>query len=106
MASAKEMHDRAHSRFPKTMAALTPSYFICGEGGEKDINGLPERISVCPAYGADHSEIYVRFPLTLVQDSLAEFSAKYCRGRVVRVGMVQDMARALGLKLSIRLEDQ
>lgn len=28
-------------------------YFICGEGGEKDQNGLPEVIHVCPAYGAD-----------------------------------------------------
>jgi hypothetical protein len=28
-------------------------YFICGEGGIKDANGLPENIMVCPAYGAD-----------------------------------------------------
>ena len=28
-------------------------YFICGEGGEKDSMGLPEFISVCPAYGLD-----------------------------------------------------
>tara|TARA_B110000908_G_C10079913_1_gene369077 strand:- start:212 stop:436 length:225 start_codon:yes stop_codon:yes gene_type:complete len=28
-------------------------YFICGEGGVKDDNGLPEYIGVCPAYGAD-----------------------------------------------------
>lgn len=32
------------------------TFFICGEGGleeEKDSNGLPLYISVCPAYGAD-----------------------------------------------------
>jgi hypothetical protein len=32
------------------------TFFICGEGGreeEKDNNGLPLYISVCPAYGAD-----------------------------------------------------
>lgn len=28
-------------------------YFICGESGSKDGNGLPENIMVCPAYGAD-----------------------------------------------------
>ena len=28
-------------------------YFICGEGGEKDQNGIPEQIHVCPAYGSD-----------------------------------------------------
>lgn len=35
-------------------------YFICGEGGEKDANGLPARIHVCPAYGVDWFQIYER----------------------------------------------
>ena len=35
-------------------------YFICGEGGEKDKNGLPERIHICPAYGVDWFQIYER----------------------------------------------
>lgn len=35
-------------------------YFICGEGGEKDKNNLPERIHVCPAYGVDWFQIYER----------------------------------------------
>lgn len=37
-------------------------YFICGEGGEKDLTGLPERIMVCPAYGVDANltKIYKR----------------------------------------------
>jgi hypothetical protein len=33
-------------------------YFICGEGGEKDKNNLPERIHICPAYGVDWFQIY------------------------------------------------
>ena len=33
-------------------------YFICGEGGEKDKNGLPDRIYICPAYGVDWFQIY------------------------------------------------
>ena len=34
------------------------AYFICGEGGEKDEMGLPEYISVCPAYGSDGIAMY------------------------------------------------
>ena len=33
-------------------------YFICGEGGEKDDMGLPEFISVCPAFGLDGMAMY------------------------------------------------
>ncbi len=35
-------------------------YFICGEGGEKDAMGLPEKILVCPAYGLDGFAIYTK----------------------------------------------
>lgn len=43
--------------FPDRNAGV---YFICGEGGEKDGNGLPARIHVCPAFGCGWSEIYER----------------------------------------------
>lgn len=33
-------------------------YFICGEGGSKDENNLPERIHICPAYGCDWFQVY------------------------------------------------
>ena len=33
-------------------------YFICGEGGEKDQNNLPDRIHICPAYGVDWFQVY------------------------------------------------
>jgi len=44
---------------------LTPenfpdTYFIHGDGGNKDINGMPERIYVVPAYGCDWSQVYER----------------------------------------------
>jgi hypothetical protein len=34
------------------------AFFICGEAGEKDAMGLPEFISVCPAYGLDGFAYY------------------------------------------------
>jgi hypothetical protein len=33
-------------------------YFICGELGEKDVNKMPKKILVCPAYGVDFSYVY------------------------------------------------
>jgi hypothetical protein len=36
------------------------TFFICGEAGDRDANGLPEKILVCPAYGADWSAVYTR----------------------------------------------
>lgn len=35
-------------------------FFICGEGGEKDDNGLPKQLHICPAYGVDWFQIYER----------------------------------------------
>ena len=34
------------------------TYFICGQIGSTDENGLPDKIIVCPAYGSDITEIY------------------------------------------------
>jgi hypothetical protein len=34
--------------------------FICGEGGERDGDGLPAILFVCPAYGCDFSTAYER----------------------------------------------
>jgi len=35
-------------------------YFICGHGGAIDNNGLPERLSVCPAMGVGWSVTYTK----------------------------------------------
>ena len=35
------------------------TYFICGEMGEKDHNGMPDKIMVAPAYGVDFAYEYV-----------------------------------------------
>jgi len=34
------------------------NYFICGQGGALDKNGLPDSIHICPAYGVDWFQIY------------------------------------------------
>lgn len=51
-------------RQTRILRALLPEYsghyFICGEGGDKDANGLPDRIMVCAAYGSDAHSIYER----------------------------------------------
>jgi hypothetical protein len=52
-AAMKIVRSTYPDKFPDT-------YFICGEGGEKDNNGLPDRVLVCPAYGADWFEVYER----------------------------------------------
>ena len=44
-------------KFPDT-------YFICGELGSKDDNGMPEKLTVCPAYGCDFFYIYERTGVT------------------------------------------
>ena len=33
-------------------------FFICGESGEQDSMGLPDRLFVCPAYGLDGFAVY------------------------------------------------
>jgi len=49
---------------------LTPdkypnTYFIHGGLGEKDQNGMPDKIMVVPAYGVDFSYIYTREERTI-----------------------------------------
>ena len=44
---------------------LPDTWFVCGEHGEKDQNGLPKYIEVCPAYGVDWSQIYERTDRTI-----------------------------------------
>lgn len=39
---------------------LNGVYFICGEAGEKDNMGLPEKIYVCPAFGLDGLAAYTK----------------------------------------------
>ena len=38
---------------------FSDTYFICGEMGEKDQNGMPAKIMIAPAYGVDFAYEYV-----------------------------------------------
>lgn len=39
-------------------AERTGTYFICGEGGDKDTHGLPQTLLVCPQHGLDSMAAY------------------------------------------------
>ena len=52
---------RVHKMVRHLSAEKLPGvFFICGEAGEKDDMGLPEKILVCPAYGLDGFAIYTK----------------------------------------------
>jgi hypothetical protein len=55
-----ELYERERIRFRHAKPEMTGVYFISGDGGNKDNNCLPEHIWVCPAYGCDWSQRYVR----------------------------------------------
>ena len=44
---------------------LPDTWFVSGEIGNKDSNGLPDRIEVCPAYGIDWVQIYQKTDRTI-----------------------------------------
>ena len=43
----------------KVFPEKSGSYFICGESGDKK-DGLPETILICPSYGLDGFQAYVK----------------------------------------------
>jgi hypothetical protein len=63
----KTISDEEYELFQKLKTIVLHSepersgvYFICGEGGERDSMGLPEKINVCPAYGLDGMAQYTK----------------------------------------------
>ena len=55
-----ELFQKLKKVWEHSQAELTGAYFICGEGGDKDILGLPAIILVCPTMGADGFCVYTR----------------------------------------------
>jgi hypothetical protein len=62
---AKEHIEKLENILRKVFPEKSGHYFICGELGNQDNNGLPEKIEICPAYGCDWSQIYERADKTI-----------------------------------------
>jgi hypothetical protein len=63
----KEITDEEYNLFKKltkiwfhTQPDKSGSFFICGEGGDHDENGLPDTILVCPQIGTNTTAVYKR----------------------------------------------
>lgn len=57
---ALDIYAKERTRFKHSNPEITGAYFISGESGDKDDNFLPKHIWICPAYGCDWSQHYVR----------------------------------------------
>lgn len=58
MADDKEALEAAIKILGHVFPENSGRYFICGEGGQKDEMGLPDRIHICPEYGSEIVVIY------------------------------------------------
>lgn len=52
--------DRFRTIVAHSTAERTGVYFICGDSEEKDQNGLPKTILVCPSFGLDGFAVYTQ----------------------------------------------
>jgi hypothetical protein len=57
---ALSLYEAERIRFRHAHPEYTGAFFISGAHGVRDGNCLPEYVSICPAYGADWSQIYQR----------------------------------------------
>ncbi len=58
--AALKAYEKLRNLIISTNPERLNTYFINGEGGTKDSAGLPERVYICPAFGADFSIMYKR----------------------------------------------
>lgn len=55
----REQFEALKKMFQHTFPDKFPdTYFVSGEAGYKDESGLPEYVSICPAYGVGYSVLY------------------------------------------------
>jgi len=62
---AKEHIEKLENILRKAFPEQSGHFFICGEMGNHDNNGLPDKVQICPAYGCDWSQIYERTDKTI-----------------------------------------
>lgn len=68
----KKIKNIIRSAFPEKSG----QFFICGEGGNRDEMGLPERIMICPTYGSDNMAVYKKvkdYDLVIIDDLKDQF---------------------------------
>tara|TARA_B110000914_G_C15421206_1_gene426681 strand:+ start:857 stop:1039 length:183 start_codon:yes stop_codon:yes gene_type:complete len=56
----KKMDDLTSNAEVERLTTTNVAYFVCGEGGDRNENGLPESIFICPALGSDITVKYTR----------------------------------------------
>ena len=54
------MDDLTSNAEVERLTTTNVAYFVCGEGGDRNENGLPESIFICPALGSDITVKYTR----------------------------------------------
>ena len=53
-----EQNERLKNMLSHIFSERTGDYFICGQSGDLDGMGMPERIFVCPSWGLDGFLVY------------------------------------------------
>lgn len=63
-------YERERDRFRHAIVDITGLYFLSGGYGEADENLLPEFVRICPAYGCNWEQVYVKTNKTVVYEGL------------------------------------
>jgi len=56
--SLESENEKLKNILRKAFPEKSGHYFICGEAGEKDSSGLPDKVFMCPTYGLDGFAVY------------------------------------------------
>ena len=62
---ALEIYQRERDRFKHAHPEITGAYFLTGGHGEKDVNLLPEYVTICPSYGSGWEQVYQKTDRTV-----------------------------------------
>ena len=65
---ALEIYERERNRFRHAKPEMTGAYFLTGGHGDKDENGVPMYVEICPAYGCGWTYIYEKTDKTIMYE--------------------------------------
>jgi len=54
----KAENEKLKNILRKAFPEKSGHFFICGEAGEKDTSGLPDKVFICPTHGLDGFQVY------------------------------------------------